>query len=487
MCLSLLGMVEYSREYNRNEFSSTPYVMKPLNSVFNVLSEEGLTTLEVFYNKHEDKFTLRGMKEWEETIKWAKYTVDFAHEDILTDDCRSLGTKALIRAFSNLGLEDYLRKIENLLREGKHHGIEFYHNRRLNIRVMYCKSVNAPGIRNKRHALRAGGIRRHELDEPEIDVLMDGLNLARAMSYKNALAGIPYGGSKIIAQCAPVDLGDFETLGFLAYIIDKTRSFTGPDIGFEPVMTDIMRERFTKAITGGTKSPLGPTGGVTAYGGYLAIKEACDFIYGSRSLNGRQIAIQGLGACGYPLAEYFLKEGATLIVSDIDRSKVDKLQQAWDTNVVKSVQADDIYTVTADIFSPCAVGGIITEDMIDKFKFDIIMGLANNQLRTTSQEGEIRLARQLARAGILFVIEWAYNIGGVLTGWAEYIFGEEASLSKIKPRIELTCRDNLRKLLDEAKRVNKTPTELIYDKVEDAICSGVPFNKLLYEGGVDIV
>ncbi len=454
--------------------------MKSFDSVFNVLAEKGLTTLEVFYNRQKDKFLLRGMKEWEESVKWDKYTADFTYEDILTDDYRSVGTKALARVFSNLGLEDYLRRIENLLREGKHHGIEFYHNRRLNIRVMYCKSVNATGIRNKRHAIRAGGIRRHEPDEPEIDVLMDGLNLARAMSYKNALAGIPYGGSKIVVQCAPVDLSDFETLGFLAYIIDRTRSFTGPDMGFEPAMADIMREKFTKAITGGVKSPLGPTGGVTAYGGYLAIKEACDFVYGSRSLNGRQIAIQGLGACGYPLAEYLLREGATLIVSDIDMSKVDKLQRTWNTDIVKSVHPEDIYTVKADIFAPCAVGGIITEDILSKFKFDIIMGLANNQLRATSQEGEIEIARQLAGAGILFVAEWAYNIGGVLAGWAEYIFGEEASFAKIKPQIELICRDNLRKLLDEAKRVDKTTTELIYDKVEDAIYSGVSFSELLY-------
>jgi len=457
-----------------------PYVMKSFDSVFNVLAEKGLTTLEVFYNRQEDKFLLRGMKEWEESVKWDKYTADFTYEDILTDDYRSVGTKALVRAFSNLGLEEYLRRIENLLREGNHHGIEFYHNRRLNIRVMYCKGVNTPGIRNKRHAIRAGGIRRHEPDEPEIDVLMDGLNLARAMSYKNALAGIPYGGSKIVVQCAPVDLSDFETLGFLAYIIDRTRSFTGPDMGFEPAMADIMREKFTKAITGGVKSPLGPTGGVTAYGGYLAIKEACDFVYGSRSLNGRQIAIQGLGACGYPLAEYLLREGATLIVSDIDRSKVDKLQRTWNTDIVKSVHPEDIYTVKADIFAPCAVGGIITEDILSKFKFDIIMGLANNQIRATGQEGEIEIAKQLARAGILFVVEWAYNVAGVLVGWAEYIFGEEASFAKIKPRIELICRDNLRKLLYEATRVAKTPTELLYAKIEDAIYSGVSFSELLY-------
>ncbi|MGD2064947.1 MAG: Glu/Leu/Phe/Val dehydrogenase family protein, partial [Dehalococcoidia bacterium] len=212
----------------------------------------------------------------------------------------------------------------------------------------------------------------------------------------------------------------------------------------------------------------------------------CDFLYGSRSLAGRLIAIQGLGACGYPLAEYLLKEGATLIVSDIDGSQVDKLKRAWNTDVVKSVHPEDIYTVKADIFSPCAIGGIITEDMIDKFKFDIILGLANNQIRATSQEWEIEIARQLARAGILFVVEWAYNIAGVLAGCAEYIYGTEASFAKIKPQIESICRDNLRRLLDEARRVDKTPTELIYDKVENAIFLGVPFNKYLYEGGVGL-
>jgi leucine dehydrogenase len=460
--------------------------MKSTDSVFDVLAEEGLTTLEVFYDRREDRVRLRGMKEWEETVRWDKYMIDFTQEDILTDDYRSVGTRALVRVFRKLDLEDYLRRIETLLREGKHHGVEFYHNGRLNIRVMYCKNANTLGIRNKRHAIRAGGIRRHEPDETEIAVLVDGLNLARAMSYKNALAGIPYGGSKILVQCTPIDLSDFETLGFLAYMIDRTRSFTGPDMGLEPAMTDIVRERFTKAITGGTRSPLGPTGGVTAYGGYLAIKEACDFLYGSHSLHGRLIAIQGLGACGYPLAEYLLREGATLIVSDLDKSKVDRLQRTWDADVVKSVHPEDIYTVKADIFSPCAVGGILTEEMIGKFKFDIIMGLANNQIKATAHEQEIEIAKRLAGLGILFVIEWAYNTGGVLAGWAEYIFGEEASFARIKPRIELICRDNLRRLLDEAKRMNKTPTELIYDKVENAIYVGLPFDRYICEGHIDI-
>jgi len=452
--------------------------MRKSDSVFKVLAEEGLTTLEVFHNKKEDKFTWRGAKEWDENLAWDRYMTDFTSESILTDDYRAIGTKTLTKAFAKMGLEDYMHRIERLLREGRQQGIEFCYNGKRDIRVMYCKGVNPSGVRNKKHTLRAGGIRRHEPDEPEIDVLTDGLNLARAMSYKNALAGLPYGGSKMIVQCAPVDLKDFEVLGFLAYMIDRSRSFTGPDMGFEPAMADVLK-RFTNAITGGLKGPLGPTGAVTAYGGYLALKEACNFIYGNDNLKDKRIAIQGLGACGYPFAKYLLKDGAKLIVADMDKAKVDKLQRAWNSSDIKVVEPEDIYTVEADIFSPCAVGGIITEDRIGKFKFRIVMGLANNQLKATSKEGEIELAKKLDEAGIFFITEWAYNIAGVLTGWAEYILGKEASFAMIKPRIELICRDNLRKLFEEAKKTGKIPTELLYDKVEKAVYSGVEFRELL--------
>jgi glutamate dehydrogenase/leucine dehydrogenase len=443
--------------------------MKASDSVFNVLEKEGLTTLEIFYDGREDKLRLRGMKEWDENTRWDRYMTDFTVEGILTDDYKAVGTATLLADFNQLGLKDYLQRIEQLIREGKHHGIEFYYNRNKNIRVLYCKHVNTLGIRNRRHAIRSGGIRRHELDESEIDVVIDGMNLARAMAYKNALANIPYGGSKIVVQCAPVSLDDLEALGFLAYVIDKTRSFTGPDIGFSPEMADIMREKFTKNIGAGKKGPLGPSGGPTAYGVYLAIKEACDFIYGSRDLSNKKIAIQGLGEVGYPLAEHVLTDGAKLIVADISLLKVHKLQQKWSADLVEYVEPEGIYTVDADIFSPCAIGGIITEDRISKFKFRIIMGGANNQLRATSKKAEIELAKRLAERGIFYIIEWAFNTAGVIAGRAEYILGEKASFDKIKPHIERVCKHNLRKLLESSKKTNKTPTELAYETVESAI------------------
>jgi len=449
------------------------------DGVFELMEKEDLTTLEIFYNQRENKFLMRGMKEWDDNVCWDRYMADFTYEDILTDDYKTIGTATLLAAFDELGLADYLQQIEQLIREGRNHGIEFYYNRKKNIRVMYCKHVNTLGIRNRRHAIRAGAMRRRELSEPEIDVIVDGLNIARAMAYKNAIANIPYGGSKILVQCDAVELDDFETMGFLAYVTDRSRSFTGPDMNFEPEMADIIREKFTRNYTDGRKSRMGTSGASTGYGEYIAIKEACDFIYGSRDISDKKIAVQGLGEVGYPLAEHLLGDGAKLIVTDIDLSKVQRLQRKWGEDLVEYVEPDEIYTVDADIFSPCAMGGIITEERIPQFKFKIIIGSANNQLKATSKEGEIELAKKVADVGILFVIDWAHNSGGVLTAWGEWILQEEASLDKIRPRIEQVCGSNLRQLLEEARITGKTPTELAYEQVEDMVYSGVEFSEAL--------
>ena len=97
------------------------------------------------------------------------------------------------------------------------------------------------------------------------------------------------------------------------------------------------------------------------------------------------------------------------------------------------------------------------------------MGPPNNQLRATSQEREAEIIKQLAKAGILFLVECAYNIAGLLASRAEYILYQEAPFARIKPLIESICKDNVRKLPDKAKRLDKTGTELVYDKVENTI------------------
>jgi leucine dehydrogenase len=204
----------------------------------------------------------------------------------------------------------------------------------------------------------------------------------------------------------------------------------------------------------------------------LAIKEGCDFVYGSPDRSGKGVAVRGLGHVGYPLAKYLLDDGAQLIVTDVDLSRVRTLQQQYGSDSVKYVTPDEIYTVDTDVFSPCAMGGIITKEMIPRFKFRIIIGAANNQLKATSKEAELELAKKLEDAGILFVIAWAHNTGGVIAAALLWVLQEEATEERLKPKVELVCRDNFRKLLEEARGTGKTPTELVYEKVEAMVYSG---------------
>jgi len=434
--------------------------------IFDLMAKKGLTTLEVFQNRRTGNFLLKGAREWDDDLQFSKYATDFTYVDILTVDYTAVGTKTLEAYFDEAGLEDYIKRLKGLMREGGHEGIEFYYHRGKDIRVAFCKHSCADGLQNRQHALRTGAMRRHEPDEPEINLLVDGLNLSRAMTYKNVMACLPYGGCKTLVQCAPVKLDDFETIGFLGYVTDRCRSFPGADMGFEEAMVDVMRARYTRNFIGGTKSPLVSTGTPTAYGEFTAIKETCDCLYGDHSLSGRTVAIQGLGHVGYPMAEMLLDAGARLIVTDIDMSKVYSLQKKYGTELVKYVEPDAIYTADADIFSPCAMGGIITEERIPQFKFKIILGAANNQLDATSKQEELKLAEKLADAGILFVIDWVHNGGGVIAASLLWQLQDEATEEQLKSRIELPCGANFRQLQQESRETGKTPTELAYQKVE---------------------
>jgi glutamate dehydrogenase/leucine dehydrogenase len=450
--------------------------METSEGVFAVMKEMDLTTLEIFLSPRKNALLMRGMKEWDDDLEFSRYTTDFSYLDMLTADFRAMSTEELTKVFNNLGLKGYLEKIEELIRQGRHEGIDFFYHKRKDIRMAFCKHSVILGIRNRQHAIRAGAMRRHEPNEPELDVLTDGLNLSRAMTYKNAVAAIPYGGCKTVVQCSPVKLDDLETIGFISYVSDRCRNFPGADMGLDEAMVDVIHEKFTQNFIGGTKSPLVSTGTPTAYGEYIATKQACDFVYGSPDLAGRTIALQGLGHVGYPLAEYFLNDGAKLIVSDIDLGKVKKLQDQFGTATVNFVKPDDIYTVAADIFSPCAMGGIITEERIPKFKFKIIIGSANNQLEATSKEAEIYLAKRVAEAGILFVEGWAHNTGGVIAAALLWQLQEEATVEQLWPMIELTCSNNFRALLEQSRKTGKTPTEQVYENVEVMIYSNPKFH-----------
>jgi len=438
-------------------------------SLFFPLKKENLTTLGIYYNWKSGLVTFRAAREWEEEIDWSKYNRDFTFEHQLTSHTAYLGHKETLDLFKRYNLTGYLDDVVELIKKGKHQGIECFFDQKQDIHFINNMHSNTLGINNGYHAIRSGGIRRHDTDSLEVDVIIDGLNLSRAMSFKNAGAQIPFGGSKLTVQCKPVDLSDHYSIGFLAYALNRTRSFTGPDMGFSPELADVMRrEGYSVNIAGGFDSKVGPTGGPTAYGIYLALKEAVAFKYGTDSLAGKTIVVQGVGAVGYPLVEeYLTKEDTTIYITDISHDPVEKLVARFPgrgkkPGRVKKIDPDDALTAEADIFVPCAMGGILNESTIKSVKFSIILGAANNQLKVSSQREEIELAKVLENHGILFQVDWMHNTGGVIAGMEEYIHKERASMKNIREHTEKVCKYGTRKNFEAAKTEGITPTEMAY-------------------------
>jgi leucine dehydrogenase len=438
-------------------------------SLFTVLIKEGLNRFQIHYDWRTDQAVLYSAREWDDYIQWCEYNKSFTVFSPLTRDarfCNDLETRGL---FQKYGLMDYLERVIGLMRKGRHIMLDGYYLKSKDIRfICHVHSVKC-GINNRSQAVVMGGIRRHEPEEEEIDVIIDGMNLARGMSFKNVAAMVPCGGCKITVQAKPVDLSDLDEVGFLAYANDRCRNTTGPDMRYPPELADVVKKHFSLGFAGAANGPLGPSGGPTAYGTYHAMKQAAKFVFGSESLKGKTVAIQGLGAVGHVLAEYLIQEDARLIVCDSDEKTIRGLKEKYPEQSISVVDPEDIYYVDADIFSPSAIGGIITKERIPGMKFKIILGGANNQLKASSQEEEYDLARELEKAGITFQVAWWHNIGGVMSGYEEFVNQEKADIKTLYTKIEELCSKQTWSNLSMAKELGITPTEMAYKTVEDKI------------------
>ena len=242
------------------------------------------------------------------------------------------------------------------------------------------------------------------------EAITDALRLSRGMTYKNAVAGLHLGGGKsiIIGDNKTKDRekifrahGRFvETLG--------GRYITAEDVGTSTKdMSYVQME--TKHVAG-LAGKSGDPSPVTAHGVFRAVQASANRKWGSDSLEGKTVAIQGCGSVGSYLAKELHEAGARLIVSDIDAAKTEKVSKATGAKVVKG---NAIFTAVADIFSPCALGGIINDKTIPMLKVEIVAGGANNQLL------EERHGDELQRRGILYAPDYVANAGGVINVYGE--------------------------------------------------------------------
>jgi leucine dehydrogenase len=249
-----------------------------------------------------------------------------------------------------------------------------------------------------------GGTRlwRYASDE---EALVDVLRLARGMTYKNALAGLPLGGGKSVIF-SPEKIIDRESLfrahGRFVEMLEG-RYITAEDVATTTAdMECILLE--TKHVVG-LEGRSGDPSPVTAHGVFRAILASAKYRWGSDDLAGKRVALQGCGSVGSHLAKELHQAGARLIVTDVDQERVRKIIHDFKA---EGVAPEDIYDVRADIFAPCALGGIINDETLLRLKVEIVAGAANNQLL------EDRHGAALAERGILYAPDYVSNAGGVI-------------------------------------------------------------------------
>ncbi|NLG09630.1 MAG: Glu/Leu/Phe/Val dehydrogenase [Deinococcales bacterium] len=241
--------------------------------------------------------------------------------------------------------------------------------------------------------------------ESEAAALNDVLRLSRAMTYKNSAMGLPLGGGKavIIADSRADKTPElFEAFGRAVERLGG-RYITAEDVGTEP--DDMVAVRRHTRHVAGLPDTSGDPSPATAFGVYNGIRAALKHAFGDDDLRGRRVAVQGLGAVGMHLCRYLHEDGAELIVTDIAQKRID---QAVSEMNARAVGSDEIYDVECDVFAPCALGAVVNDATLPRFKAKVIAGSANNQL------AEARHGDALKQRGILYAPDFIINGGGVI-------------------------------------------------------------------------
>ncbi len=285
-----------------------------------------------------------------------------------------------------------------------------------------CDYRGIIAIHNTAPGPAVGGTRFWNYGSDE-EASRDALRLSRGMSYKNALAGLPFGGGKSVI------IGDNKMLDreriFRAHgrFVESFggRYITAEDVGTTP--RDMEYVALETRHVGGLPGRSGNPSPVTAHGVFRALQACAQFKWGSADLSGRVVAIQGCGSTGYNLAREIHEAGGSLIVADIDPERVQRVVSEFGA---KQVSITEIVSVQADIFSPCAMGGIINDETIPLLKAEIVVGSANNQLL------EARHGDTLNELGKLYAPDYVANAGGIINGCRELLnWDEAASATKV--------------------------------------------------------
>jgi leucine dehydrogenase len=292
----------------------------------------------------------------------------------------------------------------------------------------------------------------------EMNAIEDALRLARGMTYKYAAAGVNLGGGKAVIIGDPKRKDREPVFRALGKFINRLggKYITGEDVGTTLKDMEYIHMETKHVVT--LPTYLGGAGDIapmTALGTIRSMQACCNRVYSSDRLDGKRIAVQGLGAVGKNIVGQLHELGAKMIVTDIDPYKVDVMVEKYG---VDKADPESIYDADCDIFCPCALGAIINDDTLDRLRCTIICGSANNQLK------EERHGDLLEKKGLIYAPDYITNAGGTIydtdrlgTGGVSHERGKE-KVTRIY--------DNMVRVFEIADR-DKIPTHLAADRMAE--------------------
>ena len=318
------------------------------------------------------------------------------------------------------------------------------------------------GIHNTVLGPALGGTRMWNYQN-EQEALTDVLRLSRGMTFKAAISGLNLGGGKAVIIG---DASKMKTEAFLRRFGKFVESLGGKYITAEDVnmktrdMEYIAME--TRHVTGlpEVRGGGGDPSPVTAYGTYMGMKATAKKVYGNDSLNGKKIAVQGVGQVGMYLVEHLTKENAEVYITDISEEKLQQISKKYGCKVVGM---DEIYDLDMDIYAPCALGATLNDDTIPRLKCQMVAGAANNQLADEKKHGYMLMDKNIAYAP-----DFLINAGGLINVYEEFLgnYNRESAYRQAE-NIYTTCLNILNVAEQERISSQEAAIKLAEKRISD--------------------
>jgi leucine dehydrogenase len=307
--------------------------------------------------------------------------------------------------------------------------------------------------------------------ESEEAAMVDVLRLSRAMTYKAAAADLPLGGGKAVIIADSHSQKTEALLRAFGRFVDTLggRYLTTTDVGSTGHDLEYIRQE-TRHVVGLPVSAggSGDTSIMTGLGVYMGIKACARAVWGSDSLTGKKIALQGFGKVAFNMAHHLLKEDAQLVATDVFPENLDRARGMG----IAVVEPQRIYDVECDIFSPNALGGVINSDTIPRLTGRIVAGGANNQLLRAADGDELH------RRGILYAPDYVINAGGIINVESE--IGASYNPERAREKTE-RIYDIMGRLIEVSRR-EAIPTALAADHIAEERIASVRGIRSIYRG-----